>query len=224
MKTLFRFIIRFISFAAVFALAGCLSSEESANTSGITDPTGSGGSTNGAPTISGVPSSSVAMGAEYSFTPTASDPDNDPLTFSVEGRPNWLDFSSSDGALTGMPLLADVGTYTGIAVSVSDGNNSSSLPNFSVNVVQNADGTITVSWTAPTQNDDGTALTDLDAYKIYYGTSPGSYSGQVRIDNIGITTYVLDNLTPTTYYLVATAINSGGRESIFSNEIIKLVL
>ena len=100
---------------------------------------------NSAPTISGVPSSSVKVDEQYSFTPVATDADNDPLTFSVQGEPNWLTRDSGNGALTGTPLLADVGTYSGITVSVSDGSPSTSLPQFSVDVVQNANGSITLS-------------------------------------------------------------------------------
>jgi len=207
-----------IQTAALIILAGCL--EKSSTEDQPIDDSVSG---NNAPTISGVPSSSVKIGDQYSFTPVAADADNDPLTFSVQGKPNWLDFNSGNGVLTGMPLLGDVGTYSGIVVSVSDGSLSASLPQFTVTVVQNADGSITLSWTAPTQNEDGTALTDLAAYKFYYGTSQGSYSNQVRVDSPGITIYVLENLTPATYYVVATAINSSGVESRFSNETIKIL-
>ena len=84
-------------------------------------------------------------------------------------------------------------------------------------------GSATLSWTAPTQNTDGTPLTDLAAYKFYYGTAPGDYSDMVRVDNPGITTYIIDNLLPATYYFVATAINDAGIESLFSNEAIKTV-
>lgn len=217
----FQSAARFLSLVALVFLAGCLESEKQDNGSGFVDRTNPA---NGAPTISGVPSSSALMGDTYSFTPSASDPDNDPLTFSIERRPSWLSFNESNGALSGTPTLADIGTYTGIAISVSDGSASASLPQFSVDVVQNADGSITISWTAPTQNEDGSALTDLDAFKIYYGTSPGRYSNQVRIDNAGLTTYVLDNLAPNTYYIVATAINSRGTESRFSEEIRKQIL
>ena len=33
-------------------------------------------------------------------------------------------------------------------------------------------GTVTLSWTPPTQNVDGSYLTDLAGYNIYYGTHP----------------------------------------------------
>ena len=171
-----------------------------------------------------MPGSSVKICEQYSFTPTAADIDNDPLTFSVQGEPNWLAINSTSGAVTGTPLLANIGSYSGIVISVSDGSLSSSLPQFGVDVVQNSDGSVTLSWTAPTQNEDGSAFTDLTAYKFYYGTSPGSYSHQALVDSPGITTYVLGNLTPATYYIAATAINSSGVESQFSNEASKEVL
>ena len=84
-------------------------------------------------------------------------------------------------------------------------------------------GSATLSWTAPTQNNDGSSLIDLSGFKIYYGTEQGSYPTSVRIENPDICTYVVENLTPDTYYFVSTAINSGGIESSYSNEAIKVV-
>ena len=102
---------------------------------------------------------------------------------------------------------------------------SANLPQFSLAVVQNADGSITVSWTPPTLNEEGSALTDLVAYKFYDGTSSGSYQNQIRIDDAeGRSAFVIENLTPATYFIVATAINSNNVESAFSNETTKQVL
>jgi len=123
-----------------------------------------------------------------------------------------------------MPQLGDVGSYPNIVMSVSDGDLSSSLPEFSVDVLQIANDSITLSWTVPTENEDGSVLDDLAAYNFYYGTSPGSYPNQERVDNPGITTFVIENLPPATYYVVATAINNTGAESQYSNETIKQVL
>jgi len=207
------------------AMGGCLPKMGESISADETDDTSPPSNTsNNAPVISGAPGTSVLISNAYSFTPNASDSDGDTLTFSVQNMPRWSQFSTATGALTGMPQLGDVGTYTNIGIAVSDGDLSSSLPRFSVDVVQNADGSITLSWTAPTQNEDGTALTDLAAYKFYYGTSPGSYSNQVQVDNAGLTTFVLENLVPSTYYIVATAINTAGMESQFSNEAVKRVL
>jgi hypothetical protein len=190
----------------------------------ITPPPPPPPATNNQPTISGTPGTSVLIGDTYAFAPAASDPDNDRLTFSVQGKPEWAVFSDTTGNLTGVPSLADVGSYPGIVISVSDGDMSASLPQFSLDVVQNADGSVTISWTPPTLNEDGSELTDLAAYKFYYGTSSGNYTEQVRVDNPGLTSFVIENLTPATYFIVATAINSDEVESEFSNETTKQVL
>ncbi len=59
--------------------------------------------TNHPPTISGQPPTSVRVGSTYSFTPTASDPDGDNLTFSVSNRPAWLTFQRRDRNADGHP-------------------------------------------------------------------------------------------------------------------------
>ncbi len=84
-------------------------------------------------------------------------------------------------------------------------------------------GSASLSWTPPVTNSDGSPLTDLSGYKLYYGTSQGSYGYEIQIDNPGITTFVVDNLSPNTYYFVAAALNSAGVASIYSNEAIKTV-
>lgn len=207
---------------ACVALAGCLSSSEdgpsaSVDNTGDTGGTGGTGSTNSAPTISGTPPSAVRVDEPYNFRPTASDPDGDPLTFDIQNKPVWANFDTATGAISGSPGMGDVGSYANIAVSVSDGKATASTPQFSVEVTQVQLGSVTLSWTAPTQNSDGSTLTDLDAFKIYYGNSQGSYPNQILIDNASVTTYMVDNLTPNTYFFVATSVNSQGVESEYSN-------
>jgi hypothetical protein len=80
-----------------------------------------------------------------------------------------------------------------------------------------------LNWTAPTQNEDGTTLTDLAGYKLYWGTTPGSYTESVTIDNASVLTYVVENLTPGTYEFVATSFNTSGVESRYSGAAVKLV-
>jgi len=80
----------------------------------------------------------------------------------------------------------------------------------------NGMGSATLSWTAPTQNDDGLPLTDLAGYKFLWGTTPGVYPNSVTINNPGITIYVIDNLSPGTYQFVAIVFNAEGVESIYS--------
>ena len=179
--------------------------------------------TNSAPTISGTPGTSVAEGQSYSFIPSANDADGDTLTFSISGQPSWASFDSATGQLSGSPSAGDVGVYSNIVISVSDGEASDSLPSFSITVNSINLGSATLSWTAPTQNEDGTALEDLAGYKLYWGTTPGSYTDSVTIDSPGITTYVVENLAPGTYEFVATAYNTSGVESRYSGTATKTV-
>lgn len=59
---------------------------------------------------------------------------------------------------------------------------------------------------------------DVAGYKIYYGTSPGSYTDSVNAGNI--TSLVISGLQAgLTYYFAAVAYDSSGNESGFSNEI-----
>ena len=85
-------------------------------------------------------------------------------------------------------------------------------------------GSITLSWTAPTYNTDGSVLTDLDGYRIYWGAAPGQYPNSVTIDNQSITVYVLENIPVGTYEFVATSFNSAGVESNYSNPVTKVVM
>ncbi len=83
-------------------------------------------------------------------------------------------------------------------------------------------GDATLSWTAPTQNEDGSALTDLASYKIYHGTTPaGPYPNEVVVANPALTSFIVTGLPQGLNYFVATAINSQGIESGYSGEASK---
>lgn len=206
----------FIIFSS-FAIAGCLEGESSSSDAAA--PPGSD-SPNNPPTISGSPASQVVVGNNYAFTPTASDADGDSLTFSIENRPGWMQFDMTTGRLSGAAVQGLEGTYAGIRISVSDGTASASLPQFGIDVTQTAMGSVTLSWTAPVDNQDGSPLTDLGSYTIYYGSESGSYTDSVDVNNAGTTTFVVDNLVPDTYYFAITASNNAGAESGYSNEAV----
>ncbi|MEM6513977.1 MAG: putative Ig domain-containing protein [Pseudomonadota bacterium] len=90
---------------------------------------------NNAPTISGTPAESVNVGDAYSFTPTASDPDGDTLSFALSNAPIWLSINSSTGEVSGNPFQGDIGDASDIQVSVSDGQASASLTPFDITVM-----------------------------------------------------------------------------------------
>jgi hypothetical protein len=165
------------------------------------------------PVISGSPATSIVEGQSYSFTPTASDPDGDSLTFSVSNRPSWATFSTATGRLSGTPGAGAVGVYSNIQIRVSDGSLQANLPAFSIDVQQSANGSVTVSWTPPTTRTDGSALTDLSGFRLRYGNSADSYPNTIDISNPGVTTYRVENLARGTYYFVIAAYDSTGLES-----------
>jgi len=175
------------------------------------------------PVISGAPQTAATEGGTYGFTPTATDPDGDTLTFSIANRPSWATFSASTGRLSGTPGTGSAGAYSNIVITVSDGMARVSLAPFTITVQAPASGTATVSWVPPTYRTDGTPLTDLAGYKVYYGTSSGNYTRQIVIENAGVTTYVVEGLTPATWYFATTAFDSDGGESDFSNEASKTI-
>jgi hypothetical protein len=179
--------------------------------------------TNRAPTISGTPARSINVGSAYSFRPTASDADGNTLTYSIANRPSWASFNTTTGQLSGTPSASSVGTYSNIVISVSDGRATASLAAFSIGVVDVSNGGATLSWMPPTQNTDGTALTNLAGYRIAYGTSSTALTSTIQVANPGLSSYTLSNLAPGTYYFAVRAYTSSGNESSNSNVQTKIV-
>jgi hypothetical protein len=176
------------------------------------------------PTISGSPATVVVAGAAYSFTPAAVGASGTTLTFSVQNLPAWATFNAGTGQLSGTPAVANVGTYANILISVSDGTHSASLTAFAIHVQGTATGSATLSWTPPTQNTDGSALTDLAGYHVYYGTNPNALTQSVDIPASNATSYVVNNLyVGGTYYFAVTAYDSNHVESNFSGVTSKTI-
>ena len=127
----FLFLQRILVVAGLaIGTSGCLESEKSSEGTVITaDPI-----QNNAPSISGAPATAVVVGNAYSFTPNATDSDNDSLTFSIQNKPGWASFSAGTGQLSGQPSADDVGDYSNIQISVSDGTDTASLESFTITV------------------------------------------------------------------------------------------
>ena len=165
---------------------------------------------------------SVQAGQPYSFRATATDSDGDPLTFSIQNKPVWATFDTSTGTLYGTPADANVGRYTNILISVSDGTATSSLPAFTITVALPVTRTATLNWTPPTQNMDGSPITNLAGYKVLYGSSSGQYSQALSVPAATMTSVAIEALEAgRTWYFTVKAVNSSGVESDFSNEVSK---
>jgi hypothetical protein len=78
-------------------------------------------------------------------------------------------------------------------------------------------GTATLTWTRPTENTDGTPLTNLAGYYIYYGTDSSNFTQTIDIIDPTTTNYMITGLHPGTYYFAVTAYNAFRIESAKSN-------
>jgi hypothetical protein len=172
-------------------------------------------STAGAPTISGSPAQAVTVGSNYTFNPTVHAAAGSALTFNISNKPAWATFNSATGALVGTPATNDVGMDPQIQISVSDGKKTAELPPFSISVTASVTS-VTLTWTIPTVNTNGTAVNDLAGYHIYYGTSASSLNTVITVNNPGDTSQVIGNLTAGTWYFAVASFNSAKIDSALS--------
>lgn len=100
---------------------------------------------NHSPILIGSPQTRTEVNQEYSFKPVATDPDGDQLIFSIENKPEWAQFDTGSGQLSGTPT--EIADHTDIRVSVSDGDLTASL-HFSLIVIESNDENSAPSITA----------------------------------------------------------------------------
>jgi hypothetical protein len=123
--------------------------------------TGSGSSGNQPPKISGTPLTTIKAGVWYKFVATVSDPNGDTLRCSIQNPPSWGVFNKTTCQLSAIPTTANIGTYSNIIISVSDGRGgTASLAPFSITVTASGGSTNkppTISGTPPTSVQAGSA-------------------------------------------------------------------
>jgi hypothetical protein len=118
--------------------------------------------------------------------------------------------ASSAAAVT-PPASASTGSTTG---AVSSSSSSSGITSGSGSSGAAASPTnVTLSWSAPTENTNGSALTNLAGYIIYYGTSASAMTQTIDVNTVGMLTYVVDNLSAGNWYFQIVAVNSAGEQS-----------
>jgi hypothetical protein len=213
-----------VSLIAVLLLAGCSGSATTATgTSQAPGTATTTAVTAGTPTISGQPVTALNANMAYTFVPTVSGAAAETLVFAIQNKPSWATFNTSTGELAGTPSTSSIGNYDGVAISVSNGVATATLPSFNISVTQISNGSVTLSWLPPTTNTNGTTLTNLAGYKIYYGTSPSTMTQSVQITNPGLASYVIDNLSPATWYFSLVSYNSADVESPLSTTVSKTI-
>ncbi|MEE4185438.1 MAG: fibronectin type III domain-containing protein [Gammaproteobacteria bacterium] len=179
--------------------------------------------TNTPPVITGTPATNLTAGDEWSFLPTAADADGDSLRFTLTGAPAWISYSNATGFMTG---TAEAGVYANIVLSVSDGQATTQLAPFTLTVAEPqppATGSATLTWRAPEANVDGSALTSISAYRIYYGLNPTNPE-QVTTVSGTLTEHTIDGLAAgNTWYFQLAAVDAEGVEGLRTNPISKNV-
>lgn len=197
----------------------------SGGTGGMGD---SGG--NSAPTISGSPATQASIGAAYSVAPQATDPDGDSLAFSIQNKPEWAEFNTATGQLTGTPRTA--GATGDIVISVSDGKATASLQAFSITVGSGPTTSpsaapsgpgVALSWEVPTRTVTGETLQNLAGYRIHYGTNENALVSSIEVQSAGQNSFTVQNLPKGTYFFAVRAYTASGEESKLSNVISRTI-
>lgn len=208
----FRAIVAALS---TLLLVGCSSSASPP----VSDP-----GTNDPPVISGSPALTVIQDQPYEFIPTASDPNQDVMTFLIENPPEWASFDAQTGTLSGTPTSGDIGISTAITIAVSDDTASASLTPFDLEVLEIPLGSATVSWDVPTTNADGSLLDDLAGFRVHYGSASNTYTQTKETLDISAVSLLIEDLEQGTYYFAVTAFDDNDNESALSTEVSKVVM
>lgn len=82
-----------------------------------------------------------------------------------------------------------------------------------------ASGTATLEWSRPASNEDGTALTDLAGYKVYYGNAAYTLDHVVDVRGANVSKAEIQDLEPGTWYFAIASYNSAGVESARSGVV-----
>ena len=170
---------------------------------------------NNAPVIRGSPGTEVERGEFYDFAPVVAVSVGDILRFSIRNRPSWAAFYEATGRLKWTPGMDDLGRLEDIRITVTDGISSANLPGFTIEVLDNGRYSVTLSWDPPVQRTDGTPLTELGGYYLYFGAA--SLDRLVIVDNPGITTWTLTDLAAGNWQIALSAFDQDGRVSELSN-------
>jgi hypothetical protein len=163
--------------------------------------------------------SSASESDSVSFVATANDAEDGDISTAIV----WTsDLDGEIGQGSTIDAQLSVGHHI-ITATAADSEALSQQASIQFDVNPAADPTV-LSWVAPTEYTDNSALLNLAGFKIYYGTSEGNLIHSVSINDPSVTSYQLDQLqSNTTYYFAVTAIDSLGIESDYSATVSKIV-
>jgi serine protease len=125
-----------------------------------------------------------------------------PVATSCRASGGW----SGNKAASGNETLARINASTNYTLTCSWGT-----------------GSAQVSWVPPTTNTDGSALTNLAGFRVYYSTSNTSFTQSSTVNDMAARTTSISSLAPATWYFKVRALNSSQVESADSNIASKAV-
>ncbi|MBM3250043.1 MAG: tandem-95 repeat protein, partial [Candidatus Omnitrophica bacterium] len=177
--------------------------------------------TNSAPVLSSIGDKTATAGVLLQFTVTATDQDNDPISYSVSSLPNGASFNSSTRVFSWTPGISQTGTYQ-VTFTVSDSLLSDSetiaitvipptIPDAPANLSALFIGTnqINLAWQDNSDNESG--------FKLERAVSSAGPFTQIYASQANTTTYSDTGLTSgTTYYYRICANNIAGNSG-YSN-------
>jgi hypothetical protein len=83
-------------------------------------------------------------------------------------------------------------------------------------------GSAKVSWEPPTEREDGSALTSISGYTIYFGRDPENLEHSIEVSG-DLTEYEIEGLEKGTWYFSVTARSDTGLESAPSPLVSKTI-
>ena len=105
------------------------------------------------------------------------------------------------------------------------GGNASSPDTASSQVSVVSASSATIIWTAPVARADQTplSLSEIGGYRVYYGANEGEYTNSIDVNDGSVWQVTLAELPLGTYYFVVTTYDVDGRESEFSQVVVKKI-
>ncbi|HEY2400362.1 MAG TPA: fibronectin type III domain-containing protein [Steroidobacteraceae bacterium] len=173
-----------------------------------------------------LPLAACGGGSDGSSSAAATSADTDTATALVSPSVGVIDRSSGADSTASVASVASNTTSTApntAATTPASGTNTSSNSSGATTStgtvaktatpVTTVNGVATLDWLPPTENSDGSALTNLAGYTVYYGTSPDNLAQSVKVSNPGLTAYAVTGLSSGTWYFAVTAYSADGVES-----------
>jgi hypothetical protein len=163
---------------------------------------------------------SSVEGATVSLSASATDPDDDPLTYEASGLPADLTIDGSTGLISGTVAVgAASNSPYAVSVTVRDGTTTDDTDTFTWSVtVEPAPAAptgldATASSVAVTLNWDDNTEPDLAGYHVYRSANETGPYERLNASLLGDPTYVDDTAAQGTSYYRVTAVDTSGRES-----------